>query len=374
MTGDLDFGIYIHVPFCSRKCDYCHFYVIPQRASHQALLLESLQCEWTSRQEDLKGHRIRTLYLGGGTPSLLSVEELNSIFQTLRRTHTIPEDCEITLEVNPETVTLQKLRSIRELGVNRVSLGLQSLDNKQLKLLSRQHTAEKAMDAVLCVYEAGIENISIDLMYELPGQTLASWKETLSQALTLPISHVSVYNLTFEPHTVFFKKRQQLQAFLPSEEDRLKMYESLIEACAAIGLEQYEISAFSKKGAESRHNTGYWQGIPFVGLGPSAFSYWNGVRSRNCSNLHRYAQSLKQNQSPVDHQDDLSKEERERELFVVGLRMVEGVDLHQFTLDSQTLELVDQFTKEGLLFYSKQRLCLTHRGRLVYDSIASELI
>lgn len=264
-------------------------------------------------------------------------------------------------------------------GINRVSIGIQTLNQELLHLLGRQHSPEIALNAIHATYEAGIENISIDLMYDLPKQTLYHWSSTLNQVKTLPLSHLSLYNLTIEPHTLFFKNQQQLKPWLPDEETSLVMYEMAQTHLNEMGLLQYEISAFAKPGKESRHNGGYWTGRPFLGLGPSAFSYWKGKRYRNIAHLERYLQALREGISPVDFEEKLDQKARRRELFVINLRLMRGIFIKEFVqnhgeLDQETDNTLSRLVKEDYLYWNNDNLLLTQRGILFYDSIASELI
>lgn len=301
--------------------------------------------------------------MAGGTPSLLGPKAIETILKWIQP----PSDIEITLEANPENVSKALFEDYRSIGVNRVSLGVQSLDSQLLQILDRRHAAEIALQAISDLSKAGLENISIDLMYDIPDQTLESWKNTLRIVQSLPITHFSLYNLTIEPHTVFFKYRKTLQERVPKAEESLKMY---LEA-RNLGFEQYEISAFSRKAKRSQHNSGYWTGRPFWGLGPSAFSFWEGKRFRNVANLNRYYKALELGESPIDFEESLSKEDLEKELLVIGLRLCEGVDLSKFSVDRVK---IDKLIEEGLLQQDRQRLRLTQKGMLFYDSVAVELI
>ncbi len=283
------------------------------------------------------------------------------------------------MEANPENVTLELIEAYAQAGINRVSMGIQTLDADLLQLLRRLHNPEAAMHAIHTVHQAGIQNISIDLMYDLPKQTLSHWSATLKQIKTLPIRHLSLYNLTIEPHTLFFKQQAQLRSYLPDEESSLAMYTMAVEYLQEIGLKQYEISAFAVEGYESQHNTGYWTGRPFLGLGPSAFSYWEGRRFRNVAHLRKYCKALKEARSPVDFEEKLTSEAHLRELFVIRLRLRQGVSLEDFTskyglLDSDTRRTLNRLLEEGYLYNEKGRLILTERGILFYDTVASELI
>ena len=271
------------------------------------------------------------------------------------------------------------MRSYAEVGINRASIGVQSLDDSLLKTLSRRHSAKEAIEAVYRTKDAGIGNISIDLMYELPGQSLAAWERTLDEACKLPITHLSLYNLTIEPGTAFFKRQSQLQPLLPDGETSRRMVEMAVERLEAAGLKRYEVSAFAREGQLSVHNTGYWQGRPFFGLGPSAFSYWNHRRFRNIPHLGKYLARLRAGESPVDFSELLDPQARLRELFAIGLRLCQGVDLKNFQashgiLDQEVLNQLKDLELRGLVILDKDQVRLSDRGRLFYDTVAEEII
>lgn len=378
-SGPNELSLYFHIPFCTRKCDYCHFYVIPDKELHKELLLQGLQKEWQLWAPQFKGRELRSIYFGGGTPSLFGPEKIGAVIDWIMPF--FPDAApEITLEVNPENVTAPLMKAYREAGINRVSMGVQSLDNSLLATLTRRHDAQKAIQALNETYQSGIDNISIDLMYELPSQTLEHWKKTLEQVRQLPISHLSLYNLTFEPHTAFYKRKETLIPLLPKEEINLEMYELAVSELETMQLHQYEISAFAKPGRHSIHNTGYWLGRDFIGFGPSAFSYWEGKRFSNVANINRYCKALEEGLPTHDFEEKLPPQEHRKELLAVALRLKQGVDLRRFAnshgaLDEETLASIQRLINEGLLAISDTGRChLTHRGILFYDSVASEII
>lgn len=380
LTGPEQISLYFHVPFCKKKCDYCHFYVIPDKEPYKEQYMEGLKLEWEQSKEELSGKNLCSIYFGGGTPSLLGPKRISQIISWVEESLSMnAKDLEITLEANPEEVTIDLMKEYSHAGINRVSIGVQSFDDLLLHKLSRGHDANKAQAAVNHTYEAGIHNISIDLMYDIPHQTFEQWERTLDTALDLPITHLSLYNLVFEPHTVFYKKKSLLQPFLPKEEISSNMYQAAVEKCHRAGLIQYEISAFQKPGFHSCHNIGYWLGRSFLGLGPSAFSYWNGKRYRNIANLNRYLNLLKKGESPVDFEEQLEGVNKIRELLAVNLRVIEGVDLERFqqthgVLDAETLTAIDRLQVQGLLRNSTRHLQLTQKGILFYDTVATEII
>lgn len=366
-------SLYFHIPFCSRKCPYCHFYVLPNDESLKSLLMEALALEWQSILPKLAGKRIVSIYFGGGTPTLLGPEAIHTILEKIER----PQECEITLEANPENVSA--MPAFAAAGINRVSIGVQSLDDSSLMTLERQHNAQTALAAIETTYRAGIKNISIDLMYDLPNQTLESWERTLSHLAALPITHLSLYNLTFEPATVFFKKRKELQPLVPTPDLSLQMLEKAVSHLEKIGLMRYEISAFAKQGFASRHNSGYWTARPFLGLGPSAFSYWEGRRFRNMAHLKNYAAALQRKEAPLDFEETLSPTARLAELLAIELRLTAGVDLPTFQqrhgpIPPSLLESLLTLHTKGWLQENSSRIQLTETGRLFYDSVGEELV
>jgi oxygen-independent coproporphyrinogen-3 oxidase len=373
-------SLYFHIPFCSKKCPYCHFFVLPDEQKTKQPFVEALLKEWSLRLPQLVGKRIVSIYFGGGTPTKLDPSAYEKILEKIDQSGIeIAEDCEITLEANPEDITLASMEQYRAAGINRVSLGIQSLDDQELVILGRTHNASKALEAVQTVYDAGIFNISGDLMFELPHQTLHTWKKTLHLISQLPLSHLSLYNLTFEPHTIFFKNQQHLLTQLPSEEIRLQMLQTAVQSLELLGLRRYEISAFAKPGMHSRHNTGYWTGRPFLGFGPSAFSYWEGARFSNVANLNKYLNDLERDRLPVDFEECLPYPRNLQELFAVRLRLLEGIDLTQWTLAygpmPEALEKpLMKLIEKGWVERCDARVRLTPSGQLFYDAAATDLI
>lgn len=360
--GDSRISLYFHFPFCSRKCPYCHFFVLPNKSTDKANFLPSLLKEWELRLPLIHNRTIASLYFGGGTPTLL----IEGIAAILERCH---PDCEITVETNPEDVTPALMSELYRLGVNRISIGVQSLNNTLLKHLGRTHTASAACAAVEITRNAGIENITIDLMYELPYQTLESWKETVTRACALPITHLSLYNLTFEPHTVFHKKQGALSPHLPSPEESADMLAFACNSFEAAGLKRYEISAF---GRPSIHNSGYWTGRDFLGFGPSAFSYLEGKRFRNIPHLNKYRKRIEEGHPPVDFEEKLSPLASLHERLAIGLRLMEGMTID--TLPLSTEKILIELEQEGLITYQRPHLALTPQGCLFYDTVAEKLI
>jgi oxygen-independent coproporphyrinogen III oxidase len=362
-TGEI--SLYFHIPFCRRKCPYCHFYVVPHNEGFQTILLKALRQEWQLYQHLTAGKKIVSVYFGGGTPFLFGPTAIQEILSWVRA----PKEAEITLEANPEDVTLEAMQAYAKAGINRVSLGVQSLDDATLKMLGRHHTAEQAKQAVVATSQA-IDNITIDLMYEIPSQRLPGWIETLNQATQLPIRHLSLYNLTFEPQTVYFKKRSELTPLLPSSDESLQMLNAAVEILEK-KLPRYEISAFAEKGFESKHNTGYWEGRPFLGFGPSAFSDWEGRRYRNSCDLKKYAEALDTGKSPVDFEEKLSPLASLHERLAIRLRLLSGIEMKDYPVDPKIYQKLEE---KGWIKLEKNRACLTQQGLLFYDSVAEEVV
>lgn len=374
-------SIYIHIPFCTHKCAYCHFYVLPDKDPFKAQLQTGLKQEWKLRLPLLQSNdnQIVSIYFGGGTPSLLGASAIGEILNWIRSDISLSEDAEITLEANPENISRTLMEEYAKVGINRVSIGIQTFDPQLLKILERLHTSHRAMESIWQTAEAGIFNISIDLMYDLPHQTLLHWRHTLNEVQKLPITHLSLYNLTIEPHTAFFKNQHLLAKQLPKEEESLEMYQMAIDLLGSYGLHQYEISAFCKNNLQSRHNVGYWTAREFLGFGPSAFSYWDGKRFRNIANLNKYCKLLEEGRIPVDFHEELLPEAHIRELLTIQLRLLEGVNLvsfqeHHGSIDQDTLAVIEKLKSQDFIVQRGPVVALTGRGILFYDTVASELI
>ncbi len=363
-------SLYFHLPFCRRKCPYCHFFVLPEKEPDKELLQGALLRHLDRLLPQLEGQKIASVYFGGGTPTLFGIDRVTALLQRLQ----LDPECEVTIEANPEEVTKELLSGYKKAGINRLSIGVQTLDDALLKTLGRSHTAKKAVEAVEVAHEVGFKNLSIDLMYELPGQSKESFERTLERVGELPLTHLSLYNLTFEPTTLFYKQRASLQKLLPSSEECLEMLQIGVAKLEAFGLKRYEISAFARQGFSARHNCGYWTARPFFGLGPSAFSYFEGRRFRNVCNLRRYSETL-----GTDFEEKLPFPDSLHELLAVELRLLEGVDLTLFegrhgSLPEETEERVGKLLSEGFLEKEETRLRLTPKGLLFYDSVAARII
>lgn len=381
MTGKQPCGIYIHLPFCAQKCPYCHFFVLPNQERFKEQLHQALQIECLRAIEIIENRVVQSVYFGGGTPALYGPQRVKEILDLFRNSNMcLADDIEITLEANPESLTQEEVLAYKNGGINRMSIGVQSLHDPTLEILGRKHSAKKAIECIQMIHNCGIDNISIDLMYEVPKQSLATWKKTLEAIQQLPITHLSLYNLTIEPHTSYYKKREEIAKQLPPDDVATEMLDCAINDLEAIGLERYEISAFAKPGYNSKHNSSYWLGTPFLGLGPSAYSFWNRERFQNVANLGKYCRALENNQNGIDFREKLPYPDNIKELLMINLRMMEGVNISQFekkwgySLPQESVEVLKQGTRDGFLTMKNGRYKLTQRGALFFDTFAAELI
>ncbi len=378
-------GLYIHIPFCASKCAYCGFYSIPS-TKRKADFLEALKHEMVSRKDYLHGEKVETVYFGGGTPSLLHLEEIEDILKTLHDCFEIDPEAEVTFEANPDTLSLEYLSGLRSLGVNRLSIGIQSFFDNDLRYLSRKHDSSHALQCLDWAKEAGFENISIDLIYGLPTSDADQWNRNLDLFFELDIPHLSAYALTLEPNAVLTKQIEMGKAMPISEEDSIRDYEILCRRAAEHGYVHYEISNFSQPGMHSRHNTSYWFGIPYAGFGPSAHSYDGKSRQWNDSSLERYleassviARSVATRQSTVAEKEILSPKQQYDEYVMLRLRTMWGIDLKYMKREmgnrfsSHCEQKAQPLIAQGRLSQNKEILYLNDDQMLFADGIAEEL-
>ena len=372
-TTGRNLSLYFHVTFCRKKCPYCHFYSIYFKKYLIDVYVEGILKHLEKSKKLFEKRTIKSIYFGGGTPTLIGHAGIKTILNAIKP---FDENIEITIETNPEDVSVDKIKSFKNVGINRVSVGVQSFDDSLLKILDRNHNAKKAIDAIFDIRQAGIENISIDLMYDIPKQSSQSFKNSLDVVKTLPIEHISLYNLTFEENTLFFREKEKYKKSLPEEELSLDFLELAVKSFEKMGFSRYEISAFSKKNRRSTHNIGYWTAREFLGFGPSAFSYFEGKRFKNISNLQKYVSSLKENKKSVDFSEELSYPKNVNELLVINLRLIEGIDIVEFEkkvakIPSKTLA---ELKKSPFVEFKNNKIFLNKKGLLFYDSLASEII
>lgn len=340
-NANQNLGLYIHIPFCVKKCDYCDFLSAPATEKMQDSYVQALLTEIRSYKGKVSGYRVPTIFIGGGTPSAIDPSHILSIMEAIYETFSIDGNrLEATIEVNPGNVTQEKLETYKKAGINRLSFGLQSVDNRELKILGRIHTYEQFVDNYTLARKVGFSNINIDLMSALPGQTVQSWENTLNTVISLKPEHISAYSLIIEEGTPFYEKYGEgalYQKQLPTEDTDRLIYHRTKEILHESGYDRYEISNYAKNGYECKHNISYWNGTDYLGLGLGASSLYQDVRFRNIPDINQYINLCKQNEEtktlPLALRRDirqLSLEDQMEEFMYLGLRLINGVDCNVF--------------------------------------------
>ncbi len=373
--------LYLHIPFCHRICPYCSFYKHTPGGTPIGEFVDALGAEAIGRRglqplgtglASAKGvANPFSIYLGGGTPSMLSPKHLTVLFTSIRNTFDLSETSEITLEANPATFDLAKAELFRSLGVTRVSLGIQSFSPHVLKTLGREHSPEEASESVAILRAAGIPSVNIDLMFSIPGQSLADWESTLRHAVSLKPDHISAYNLTYEEDTAFFESLKN-GSYAKNEDKDADHYHLAEEILTAAGFDHYETSNYAQPGHHSQHNQGYWEGADYLGLGPSAVSTIGGVREKNIPDTAAYIRQVRSIGNAIHETETLTPAQRRIELIALGLRTTRGIPLE--LLDAASLEKAKALAAESLLRVGETHLNLTALGRPLVDPIAAELI
>lgn len=371
-------GIYIHIPFCKQRCSYCAFYS-STLFNIREKYIDALCKEISMRKNYIPQEGIKTIYLGGGTPSTLSIEDLEKIFNAIYKHYTIAENHEITIECNPDDLTPEYLTQLKQLPINRISMGIQSLNDTQLKHLGRRHNAEKAITAVSNARKAGFSNISIDLMFALPGSTIQEWNETLEQAIRLQPEHISAYNLMYEEGTAMHRALQRGDFRELSEEENVEQFQALIKMLRNAGYRHYEISNFAQPGYESRHNSCYWNDTPYIGCGAAAHSYNGRSREWNVSDIKEYIEGIEKGKRNFEI-EYLSEEERYNDAILTRLRTSDGIPVEWIkenfnnALYEYMMQNAEKQIKNGLLKENNKNLSLTEKGIFVSDAVIRELI
>ena len=375
--------LYIHIPFCIRKCAYCDFLSGPQTQEVIGKYVDALITEIASYQDWAKPYCVCSVFVGGGTPSVLHAEQMERVFATLRETFEIAQDAEVTIEANPGTVTREKLETYKRCGINRISFGLQSTNNKELELLGRIHTFEEFQESYQMARAAGFDNINIDLISAIPKQTLESWESSLRNVIALEPEHISAYSLIVEEGTPFYEKYgegAECEVLLPSEEDERQMYHCTEVLLREAGYHRYEISNYAKPGRECRHNLGYWERKNYLGIGLGASSLIDNVRYRNTECLEDYIQfTCELNQIQKDR-EILSIEEQMEEFIFLGLRKMEGISKKLFqntfgmTLEQCYGKNIQNMIEKGLLVMEEDVLKLTKAGIDISNYVFTELL
>lgn len=379
MMNKKELELYIHIPFCVKKCRYCDFLSFSAEEEVKKAYIDALCKEIKGLSSLGDSYEITTIFIGGGTPSILEADQIAKIMKTVYRIFSIQKEAEITIEINPGTVTREKLIAYKENGINRLSIGLQSAQDKELKLLGRIHTYEDFLLNYEMARKLGFENISIDLMSALPDQSLRSYEDNLKKVLALNPEHISSYSLILEEGTPFYKDKS-IHAILPTEEEEREMYDLTNRMLKAEGYYRYEISNYAKTGKEGRHNLGYWTGVSYLGVGLGASSYLAGARFSNTANLESY-----QNYPdlPFENREKyhiLSQKESMEEFMFLGLRMIQGIKTSQFhSLFSLSIEqvygdVIQQHIEEGLLLCQNGVLRFTEKGLDVSNYVLCDFL
>ena len=373
-------SLYIHIPFCQSRCIYCGFYSTTRlalRSQYVAALVQEMQMRNA-------GSDICTVYLGGGTPSQLTIDQLRTIIYNINKVYRVAEDAEITIECNPDDVSEEYASALSSMGFNRVSLGAQTFDDNRLRMIRRRHNAQQVDNAVELLRKAGIHNISIDLMFGFPGETLADWQSDISHAIALQPQHISAYSLMFEEGTPLQRMLSEGTVSEPDEELSLQMFESLVAKLTAAGYEHYEISNFAQRSTlnaqrstyRSKHNSNYWRNIPYIGLGAAAHSYDLHQRSWNMADISEYIRIIGTGKRPIEDCETIDPDTHYNDIVTTAMRTREGISLEMLTPEQRRylLDAARPMAERGLLTITPTHVSLTHRGIFVSDSVMTELI
>lgn len=372
-------GLYIHIPFCASRCIYCGFYSTTRLDLRQqyvdALIRELVEVGQSKMSKD---DSISTVYLGGGTPSQLTIPQLHQLFDAIYIYNKVESGAEVTIEMNPDDVSVPYADTLRQLGINRVSMGAQTFDDERLRWLNRRHTVAQVGQAVTILRAAGIRNISIDLMYGFPDETIDDFVRDIDEAIKLDVEHISAYCLMIEEGTELYRRYgdKRVREYDDSkEETERKMYELLIDKLTAAGYEHYEISNFARPSFRSRHNSSYWAGVPYIGLGAAAHSFDGHLRSWNVSDIRQYIAAVNRDER-LNEEEVLSATDFYNERVMLGLRTCEGVDLSALSDDERNycIQEAQPFLSDDILLLTDNRLVLTRKGLFVSDYVISSLM
>jgi len=373
-------ALYVHVPFCLHHCGYCDFTLVANRDHLIPEYLRLLAKEFEYRcGANAAPQPVDTIFIGGGTPTHLSPSDLQTLFDVIARWFRLNPEGEFSIEANPDGLCDDRLEVLRKNGINRLSLGVQSFDDSVLRTLERKHSADEATQTIL---RAGqyIPNVSVDLIFGVPGQTLASWQQSIAHLIALPVKHISTYGLTFEQGTPFFRReRTGVLKRLPDELEA-RMYVASIDTLLQAGFEHYEVSNFARPGFQCRHNNVYWNADEYFAFGPGAARYLDGIRSTNCRSVVRWLNSWKAGEPCEEDREELSKEDKAREAIMLSLRRMSGLHIPSFesrfgvSLRSLAAEAMDEHVTAGLMEYSGDFLKLTRTGLLIADSVVADFL
>ncbi len=366
-------GLYFHIPFCRKACTYCDFHFSTNSAGMDRVL-DAIGSELDQRVAEFSDRNVSTIYFGGGTPSMIPIERIAGYIDQARRLFKVAEDVEITLEANPDDISPEKLAAWKAIGINRLSLGTQSFREDRLRFMGRAHTSDQALKSIEAIANAGFRSWTIDLIYGLPGMDLTEWDEQLSIALDHGMPHLSAYCLTVEPRTALAHQVKKAIVTMPGDDAQSDQFDRLIERMETAGLVHYEISNFGLPGHFSRHNTSYWEGVPYLGIGPSAHSFDRKDRRWNIANNMRYANAIERGE-PFWESEELTAAQRTNETLLTGLRTLAGVQLDRLERDplAENALAFRQHLERGHLRLENGRLVLTRAGRHFADRIAQDL-
>ncbi|MDM8127687.1 radical SAM family heme chaperone HemW, partial [Paraclostridium benzoelyticum] len=373
-------GLYIHVPFCAQKCYYCDFNSYKINSNQKKEYLINIEREMKFYKGEFKDKCFDTVFFGGGTPSILTVDELKELVNNINENFNIKKDAEITIECNPGTINREKLEAMKKMGINRLSIGLQATQNYHLKSIGRIHTYEEFEKNYYDALDIGFKNINIDLMYALPNQKTQEWKDTLDKIIKLNPSHISAYSLILEEGTKLYDMYQNKEFELLDEDTDINMYNYTIDTLKRHGYNQYEISNYSKEGLECKHNIIYWKCDNYLGLGPGASGFIGDTRYSNIEDICEYNKCIMQNIRPVSEEIELTKKDKIEEFIFMGLRMNEGINIdvfkERFDTDFYDIyqEVMDKLIKIELVRFDGKNISLTQKGREISNSVFIEFL
>jgi oxygen-independent coproporphyrinogen III oxidase len=370
-------GIYLHIPFCKQKCSYCDFYSNTNVGIAPALI-EAEKKELVERKKYLKNEHVKTIYFGGGTPSVLKLRQVEQLLSVIYENFNVLKDAEITFECNPDDLNIEYLVGLKTLGINRVSIGVQSFNDDVLKFLNRRHSAEQAGIVIEASKDAGFDNISIDLMFGIPGMSFESYQESLLKGINAGVQHLSVYQLTFEENTLLYKRLVNKKITEIDEEECIRQFDYTIEKLKEYGFRQYEISNYANQGFESKHNTLYWSNENYLGIGPAAHSYDGGARQWNAADSNKYLKGISNGENYFDV-ETLTETDKYNEYVLTGLRTARGISAHYVqntfnqSINAHFLKVVNNIVKDGFMDNSEGFYTLRKNGIFILDFMVRKL-
>lgn len=375
-----ELGIYIHIPFCVKKCFYCDFTSFGDAEEKIPVYVDALVKEIASWKDQLADDKIRSIFIGGGTPTIVPIKEMDRVIERLYQCFSIETGIEFSIESNPGTIDRAKLQYYLASHINRISMGLQAWQDTLLKSLGRIHGRAQFVQNYGLAREMGFQNINVDLMFGLPGQNINQWKETLGAVAALKPDHISAYSLKIEEGTLFDELYEKGKLYLPSEEEDRAMYDDAIEFLQGHGYRHYEISNFARDGKECVHNKIYWNNGEYIGIGLGAHSYWNRRRFANTTEFEEYIEKVNSNQRPMAYMEYISIQEEMAETMFLGLRMKEGISIPDFVrrFGASPMDIyqkaIEKFVEQGLLEVDQKHIRLTRRGIDVSNQVFTEFL